>query len=159
MSVPSPFWAKRGPLSEAVANRGDSAISDENVQKSGSMKIDEQNYRARSGRTVFWFPVKQEEKEGVAPFIILRSIKRTIHTRDLQPQMEGAPATTCDRPTELRRTSNKIVSKRPRGKKHEGHLVLRNQALSKAFMFTSASGPKPREILIAIVFFSPCVVL
>ena len=33
--------------------------------------------------------------------------------------MEGAPATTCDRPTELRRTFNKIVSKRPRGKKSE----------------------------------------
>jgi hypothetical protein len=96
----------------------------------------------------------------------------------------------------LRRTFNKIVIKRPRGKKsesdrkearrilglflryerprlkrlgddshdnapcrnvvtharHEGHLVLRNQAFSKAFMLTSASGPKPREILIAIFF-------
>ena len=52
MSVPSPFWAKRGPLSAAVANRGDSAISDENVQKSGSMKINEQNYREEYG--FFW---------------------------------------------------------------------------------------------------------
>ena len=49
MSVPSPFLAKRGPLSEALANRDGSAISDENVQKSGSMKMNEQNYREEYG--------------------------------------------------------------------------------------------------------------
>ena len=144
--MPHHFWQKGDHCQRPLANWDGSAISDENVQKSGSMKTYEQKYRARSGLTVFWFPVKQEEKEGVAPFIILRSIKRTIHTRDLQPQMEGAPATTCDRPTELRRTFNKIVSKRPRGKKHEGHLVLRNQALSNRFHAHVSFGPEtPRD--------------
>ena len=49
MGVASQILAKRGPLSEALANRDGSAISDENEQKSGSMKINEQNYREEYG--------------------------------------------------------------------------------------------------------------
>ena len=60
--LPHHFWQKGDHCQRPLANWDGSAISDENVQKSGSMKTDEQNYREEYG--FFWVQARRIDREG-----------------------------------------------------------------------------------------------